>query len=632
MTGNAISTRTPRRPLMLPAVLLVAACSDGGNGISAGSTQPDSGVTPISAVQGSGNSSPLNGRSVTIRGIVTGDFQDDDADMASDLGGFFVQSESADGDPSTSDGIFIYDANGTGVDVVAGDRVVVTGGVQEHFGETQISATMVERAGSGTPQPVDFELPATGVTTNSDGETIADLEAFEGMLVRLTRPLFVTELRNLERYGELQLAQNERLYQFTNQNRPGARAYRTYRETNARRSIVLDDGKRASNVVPIRYLGKKATTDGSLRIGDTVNELVGVLRYSRGSGGSGTETWRIMPVSEPVIVNTNPRPARPDIDGALRIAGFNTLNYFSTIDNGDARCGATGSQDCRGADSDAEHQRQLQKLVTALAMIDADIVGLIELENNDSQSLADIVDALNSRLGGNVYSALETGAIGEDGIKTGFVFKATTVEPAGTFAVLDSSADERFNDRRNRPALAQTFSQISNSATLTVVVNHLKAKGSDCNADGDPNTGDGQGNCNRVRTEAAMAIADWLTSDPTSSGDPDFLIIGDLNAYTEEDPLRALTSSGYTNLVPTLSGDAGYSFVFDGQSGALDHALASSSLVPQVVAAMEWHINADEPRVRDYNLEFGRDPALFEANTPFRASDHDPIIIGIDLN
>ncbi len=200
----------------------------------------------------------------------------------------------------------------------------------------------------------------------------------------------------------------------------------------------------------------------------------------------------------------------------------------------------------------------------------------------------------------------------------------------GAFALLDQDVDPRFNDARNRPALAQTFEVNATGAVLTVIVNHLKSKGSSCDEDGDPNLDDGQANCNRTRAEAAAAIADWLATDPTDSNDADFLVIGDLNAYVQEDPLTALKMAGFTNLLETQ--DNPYSFLFDAQSGALDHALASARLVPQVVETIEWHINADEPAVLDYNLENSRDPGLFNGDTPYRASDHDPIIVGLDLD
>jgi predicted extracellular nuclease len=188
--------------------------------------------------------------------------------------------------------------------------------------------------------------------------------------------------------------------------------------------------------------------------------------------------------------------------------------------------------------------------------------------------------------------------------------------------------DPRFDDNRSRPALAQTFVVADSGARFTVVINHLKSKGSSCETDGDPNIGDGQGNCNLARTNAAAAIADWVKTDPTASGDEDFLVIGDLNAYPMEDPLTKLKEAGLINLLHESASP--YSFSFDGQSGALDHALASPSLATQVRGVIEWHINSDEPPLLDYNLENGRDAQLFDPASPYRASDHDPVIVGLD--
>ena len=102
-----------------------------------------------------------------------------------------------------------------------------------------------------------------------------------------------------------------------------------------------------------------------------------------------------------------------------------------------------------------------------------------------------------------------------------------------------------------------------------------------------------------------------------------------LNAYVMEDPLTALKEKG---LISLLEADPNtYSFVFDAMAGALDHVLATPSLAEQVQEAIEWHINADEPQLLDYNLEHGRDANLFDGSSPYRASDHDPIIIGLDL-
>lgn len=623
-----------RRTTILIGVLVIAACGGGGGGSSVGASPappPDllpTGFTPITEVQGDGPSSPLQGQTVTIRGLVTGDFQDNDANDRSNLGGFYVQGI-PDADLATSEGVFVHDGTNPATAVSAGNTVEVTGEVNEYFGETQIDATSVRVVGFGAILPFPISLPVAGTMTNSDGELIADLEHLEGMVVRFPQELTVSELRNLERYGAVTLSQGGRLMQFTNRSAPDTAGYDAHKASNARRSIVLDDGSRASNVSNVRYLAAGAQPGYSIRGGDTTTGIIGNLRYSRGSGGDGKETWRLMPIEEPQFESVNPRPGAPVLGGDIRIASFNVLNLFSTIDNGQDNCGPQGDDGCRGADNDQELGRQLAKIASALALMDADIVGLIELENNESASLQAVVDSLNGKIGSADYAYVATGTIHDDVIKTGFIYKTSTVELAGDYALLDRSIDSRFNDARNRPALAQTFRDRSGGGIVTVIVNHLKSKGSSCDSDGDPNTGDGQGNCNQTRTNAAIALADWIASDPTGSGDPDFLVIGDLNAYVNEDPLTALKNAGLSNMIES-SVDP-YSFVFDAQAGALDHALVTSSLEPQVVESIEWHINADEPALLDYNLGFGRDPALFDAESPYRSSDHDPVIIGLNL-
>jgi predicted extracellular nuclease len=616
----------------LACLFLIPACGgDGGSSqaTTTAVTSAPSGATRIGDIQGAGNISPLEGQVVTVSGTVTGDFQENDADERRNLGGFFIQDDPPDANPQTSDGIFVFDGNDPAADIDVGDVVEVEGTVVEYFGETQINAISVRVTGTGALVPFPIDLPINDATTNSDGDLIVDLEHLEGMLVTFTDTLTVTNLRNLERFGTVTLSEGGRLYQYTNYNSPDVDGYNAHKNLIARRSIVLDDGLRAENPSHIHYLKAGNTAGYSLRAGDNLTNLTGTLRYSRGAGGRGDETWRLMPTEDPTFESANPRPGAPSVGGSIRVASFNVLNYFSTVDSGQDNCGPEGESACRGADSDTEFARQLEKTVTALKMLDADIVGLMELENNANESISTIVDALNARIGSGDYSYIDTGTIHDDAIKTGFIYRETVVSPSGDFALLDRSVDSRFNDARNRPALAQTFSVNATAAELTVVVNHLKSKGSSCESDGDPNLGDGQGNCNLIRANAAAALADWIEGDPTGSGDADFLIIGDLNAYTSEDPLAAFENAGLTSLLGEQTNP--YSFLFDAQSGALDHAVVSASLLPQVVATIEWHINADEPPLLDYNLEYGRDPALFDGSTPYRASDHDPVVIGLDL-
>jgi predicted extracellular nuclease len=616
-----------RKQIIWPGLVIIASCGGGG---SAASTPPPSvGAVTIAEIQGESAVSPYEGRSVTVRGIVTGDFQDDDADTGRNLGGFYMQDGPADGEAATSDGVFVFDGNNPSVDVDAGDLVEVRGRVSEYFGETQLNAESVRIVGTGSVLPFPVALPATSFVANEDGEAVADLERYEGMLVTFVDELTVTEVRNLARFGEIRLSQGGRLYQFTNDNAPDAAGYRAHLESNARRSILLDDGLRTQNPARTPYLDAGQSPDFALRVGHVLEGLTGNLRYARGAGADGDAAWRLMPTEDPVFTSLNPRPGAPDVGGTLRVGGFNVLNFFTTIDQGNDVCGPRGDSGCRGADSSEEFERQLAKTVTALVISGADIIGLTELENNDQASLSVLVEALNARVGTDEYAFVDTGVIHDDVIKPGLIYRKTVVSTSGEFALLDRSVDSRFNDARNRPALAQTFALNANGARLTVVVNHLKSKGSSCEADGDPNLGDGQGNCNLTRTSAVAAMTDWIATDPTDSGDDDYLIIGDMNAYYQEDPIEAFRDAGFADL---LAGHGKpYSYLFDGQSGAFDYAFASASLASQVSGTIEWHINVDEPPVLDYNLEFGRDPALFNAATPYRAADHDPIIIGLDL-
>jgi len=246
--------------------------------------------------------------------------------------------------------------------------------------------------------------------------------------------------------------------------------------------------------------------------------------------------------------------------------------------------------------------------------------------------VTDLVSGLNARAGAGTYAAISTGPIGSDAIKVGLIYQPATVTPVGAFAVLDSTVDPTFIDTKNRPALAQTFSQNLNGEIFTVVVNHLKSKGSACDDVGDPDIGDGQANCNLTRTAAAAAEAAWLATDPTGSGDPDFLVIGDLNAYDKEDPIDALIAGGYTDLLSHLLGEFAYTYVFDGQLGYLDHALANDALLGEVTGVTAWHINTDEADLIDYDTSFKKDAqdAIY-APDAYRSSDHDPVVVGMCL-
>ncbi|MCB0206211.1 MAG: ExeM/NucH family extracellular endonuclease, partial [Anaerolineae bacterium] len=293
------------------------------------------------------------------------------------------------------------------------------------------------------------------------------------------------------------------------------------------------------------------------------------------------------------------------------------------------------NEDCRGAWNASEFTRQRDKLLQALYILDADVLGLMELENTPGvEPLADLVDGLNALTAPGTYDYIDAGTFNPgDVIKVGIIYKPGVVQPVGDFAILNSLVDPNFNTNLNRPALAQTFDEVSNHGRFTVVVNHLKSKGC-TNATGlDEDQGDGQGCYNFTRTQAANAELSWIATDPTNSGDPDFIIMGDLNAYAMEDPIDALETAGYTNLETAYQGPDAYSYVYFAQAGSLDHSMASPSMVSQVNGATTWHINADEPSVLDYNEEFKSANQLVILYNPdqYRTSDHDPLLIGLNL-
>ena len=577
-------------------------------------------ATLISAIQGSGSSSPLNGvADVIIEGVVVGDYQD----AVNELGGFYLQEEDvdADGNVATSEGIFIYD-NGFGVDVALGDVVRLQGTVTEFessagsgaFLTEMTTLTAVTLCSSGASvTPASISLPMTALT---------DWEAYEGMLVTFPQTLDVTETYNLARYGNVDLSL-DRLFIPTQVTTPGAAANALQAQNDLSR-IVLDDANGAQNKDPVIFPAPELSATNTLRGGATVTGLTAVLDQR-------FDTYRLQPVGIVNFVNSNPRTSSPTaVGGNLKVASFNVLNYF----NGNGSGG--GFPTSRGADTLSEFNRQRDKIIAALVAIDADVVGLIEIENDGygSQSaIQDLVNGLNAATVPNTYSFIDPGVsqIGTDEIAVGFIYKPASLTPSGAAQILDSSVDPLFLDTKTRPALAQTFSQNGSGETFTIVVNHFKSKGSACTDVGDPDLGDGQGNCNVTRTNAATALVNWLATDPTSSGDSDFLIVGDLNSYAMEDPITAITGAGYTDLGNSQSN--AYSYVFSGQYGTLDYALSSPSLTTQVSGVTEWHINSDEPRALDYNEEFktANQISFYYSADAYRSSDHDPVVIGLNL-
>jgi uncharacterized protein len=568
-------------------------------------------ATLISAVQGAGAASPEAGKTVVVEAVVSR--------VTAFATGFYIQEEASDSDnnPATSEGIFVY--NDAAVDYPSvGDKVRVIGKVEEYFTKTQIRRTGLAACGTATPvQPVSVTLPIGNLN---------DWESLESMQVTFPQQLVVADHYNLGTYGELTLAP-QRLFTPTNQFRPGTPEAVALASQNSRSKIVLDDLVNGKNPANIIYPAPGLNMNNPVRVGDAVNaNLSGILDYS-------FSAWRLLPAGTVQFTANNLREEQPVMRnlGNLKVTSANVLNYF----NGDGQGG--GFPTSRGASTAVEFERQADKIVAALSAINADVVGLMEIENDgygSTSAIVDLVSRLNQRLGAGTYQFVQvpgSTALGTDAISVGMLYKPAKVTPLGN-AVTTSAGVFGFG---NRQPLVQSFTQKSNNEVFTFAVNHFKSKGSCPSGSSNPDRDlkDGQSCWNATRVQAANELTTWLATNPTGSADKDVLIMGDLNAYAKEDPIHTLVGKGFVNLVEKFQGNRGYSYLFGGESGYLDHALASSALSSQVTYAMEWHINADETTLFDYNMEdkTAQQQADFYQPTAFRGSDHDPVVVELAL-
>lgn len=448
--------------------------------------------------------------------------------------------------------------------------------------------------------------------------TLSVLAAHEGMRVRLPQTLTVSDTHALGRYGSVVLSHG-RLRIPTHIAPPAEAA--ALAAANARNRIVLDDGSTRRDPATVRYPPPALSAANTLRAGYTVRSVEGVLELRYGA-------WRLQPVAgaAPLFdAASNPRtdaPARhPDADA--RIVSFNVFNYF----NGDGHGGGFDAPAGRGAKTPAAFARQEAKIVAALRALRADVIGLMEIANNGHGD-ASAVRRLAARLGEG-WRAVDPGTarLGRDAIAVALLYDSRTIEPVGRAVTVSLGG-------RHRPPLAQTFRRIGGTRAWTVAVNHLKSKNCPDATGADLDRSDGQGCWNAARTRAAVRIADWLAGSPTGAAADGVLLVGDLNSYAKEDPIRALESRGYANLVARFVGDAAYSYVFRGEAGSLDHALATPALTARVKAVHVWHINADEPfalqPVPDYKTAALR--SSYYAPDAYRSSDHDPVVVDLALD
>jgi uncharacterized protein len=316
----------------------------------------------------------------------------------------------------------------------------------------------------------------------------------------------------------------------------------------------------------------------------------------------------------------------------VKAAGFNVLNFFNG--NGMGVDGASGGFPTpRGANNLNEFNRQRAKTVAAIDQMKADVVGVIEMENDGdtaTSALSDLLNGLTAADGTAQWSRVALPAGwgtlngSTDAISTRLIYKNANVEPIGAPLFCD---DPSFSIART--PLAQVFRSRKTGGQVIVSINHFKSKSCGTAAGAEVDQGDGQGCWAPTRLAQSLALINCVGQWKTTSGENRVLLLGDFNAYEQENPIDAFRAAGFVSLI-----NNSYSFVFDNASGSLDHAIASPQLVSQVTGADKWHINADEPISLDYNTEFktpGQQTSLYAAD-PFRSSDHDPALVGMNLS
>lgn len=587
--------------------------------------RPAADVLPIGAVQGPGAQSPLLGQRVTVEGVAVYAGNPERPPP-----GLYLQALEPDKDPRTSDAIY--------VELPAGmsryrhdQRLRVTGVVAE-LGNGQDTMTAI----------VNPEIAVIGTGEKRYGffpPRLAEegLERFEAHASRY--PATIVASDHLQDRGELAISLGGRLFSPTEVAAPGAPA-RAVARRNALLRIVVDDDRNLEAPATPWYLPWPQDETRPLRVGTTLS-IAAVL--DQGSG-----RFRLLPFRKAGQIShseQNPRPEPPQVEGDLRIASLNVLNLF----NGDGRGGGFPTQ--RGAETFAQYQHQQAKLVASVQALAPDIAALMEVENDGygpESAIAQFVAALNATGPIRDYRFVDSGqGPGVNPIRVAMIYRARKAKPQGKPAVLEGGPFAE----RSRVPLAQAF-RAGRGPAFVVVANHFKSKG--CGRDDEAATGldadqrDEQGCWNALRVESARRLMAWLKTDPTGSGSEMQVLLGDFNAYAMEDPVRAFREAGWVDALAQARDEARrrqaeeiarhpeaalievqlkdeplYSFVYNGQSGRLDHALASPALARRLRGGGEWHSNADEAEVFDYRNE--------HSPGPWRASDHDPLLLGFDL-
>ncbi|MDY5150710.1 ExeM/NucH family extracellular endonuclease [Actinotignum timonense] len=632
-----------------------------------GSTSDPAALVTIAQIQGSGQASPLAGQEVTTRGVVTAAYPE------GGLNGAYIQTPGVE-HADASHGIFVYGA--AAAQLEAGAYVEVRGTVTEFYGLTEINAaaiTALEEKPAAI-EPVEIACNATA----------AQREAVEGMLVRVTGPLTVTNNYATNQYGEVGLAcGTQPLWQPSERFNPSEnpeqiQALDAY---NAANVLVLDDGRsrayfgrNAQTNVPVPYLfadneaaqvgeagaaGEAGNGGSAGRAAQAAPVRVGAAATLQGAliMDFRNNSWKLQPRfpvtledgtdrSTDVVTFENTRAAAPgNLGGDISLASFNVLNYFTSLGENEKGCRAYTDREgnpiaanrckVRGAYTQESFARQQTKIVRAINELDASVLGLQEIENTARVSGGDrdtavraLVEALNADAQAERWAYVPSPAkVGEneDYIRLAFIYQKDKVRAVGPSQILNS---EWYTGTARQP-LAQSFQAVVDGEGLgpefVVITNHFKSKGSlSKKIANDEDVY--QGNNNLLRTKQAETLRDWIAAE---FADKPVFVVGDLNSYSKEDPIRVFEKAGYTNLHGHFQPDS-YTYQFSGLVGSLDHVLANPAAAKLATGGQVWNINSPESVALEYSRYNYNIKNLWDESA-FRSSDHDPFKVGLKV-
>ena len=539
---------------------------------------PDNGLvqcpdrtSSIASVQGTGSQSPMQGQRVTVQGVIT---------LIQNGEGLYVEEPASDTDRHTSNAIFIQTVNPP-VGIETGSLVTARGTVTETGDErdpltalTEVSELIVCSSGHSLPLS-DVSLPLDG----------PGRESIEGMRIRINDLLVVTDVYQFDQ-GKFTLSANGFQYVPTEVMKPGA-------PTN---DLLVHNRANALRVLLPQSMGFPAL----LVSGTSTDQVMGVLAHD--DRGKRLNLQSISSFSDPG--SKAPATATPD---GLRVVGMNLHNYF----NGDGT--GQGFPTPRGADTIEQFRRQRARIGAAIEALDPHVLAVMELENDGfgpHSAAQDFIQLANKANHGTwaVTRPVDDNT-GTDVITVGIFYRTDQLKALGPSQTLGGPAFER-----SRQPQAQLFQRLPDGETVLIVINHLKSKGSCPDSGMDANQHDGQGCWNAIRRLSAEKMSRWAIEIAASKGTDNILILGDMNAYRNEDPIGAIRNAGFTELMESKQLPV-YSFAYSGQHGTLDYAFASDALLKQVHQAYIWHVNAIFP-------------SHMELPQPWlRFSDHDPVVV-----